>query len=256
MGQSTPFVVLVAALLINTLSNCSGEDVYCVTLTATSCSSCPCNTHCATLSEYVQEAELYFTSNTTMVFMPGDHVLDRSITVTNVARLTMHGESSLDIIATILRNGSVGFSFTNMVDVNIHSLAFTSHNRSWSYGSHPASSSALFLHSTLHAKLVNCSFHDNLDTALAVHNTSITLAEDNEFIHNQCGCKRFKLGCCITALSSTVTLPSLKIVPANGTVLEQSGHQQVHYTSLESTTSLTTQQNTMVVQSLQKPTPH
>ena len=143
-----------------------------------------------------------------MVFLPGDHVLDRTVTVANVAGLTMHGESSSGKIATIVRNGSVGFSFTNMVDVNIHSIAFTSYNKSWSYGSHPASSSGLFLHSTLYAKLVNCSFHDNLGTALAVHNTSITLAENNEFIRNQCGCKSFndwcKLGCGITALSSAV----------------------------------------------------
>ena len=34
------------------------------------------NSHCARLSEYVQEAELYFTSNITMVFLPGDHTLD------------------------------------------------------------------------------------------------------------------------------------------------------------------------------------
>ena len=144
-----------------------------------------------------------------MVFLPGNHVLDRSITVANVARLTMHGESSSDKIATVVHNGSVGFSFTNMVDFNIHSLAFTSQNRPWSYGSHAASSFALFLQSTPYVKLVNCSFHDNLGTALSVHNTSITLAEATEFIHNQCGGKSFsgkyKLGCVLTALSSTLT---------------------------------------------------
>ena len=37
-------------------------------------------------------------------------------------------------------------------------------------------------------------------------------------------------------------------------VLEQSGHQQVHYTLMEPTTLSTTQQNGMVVQSMQKPT--
>ena len=46
-----------------------------------------------------------------MVFVPGDHVLDISITVANVTRLTMHGESSSDNMATIVRNGSVDFSF-------------------------------------------------------------------------------------------------------------------------------------------------
>ena len=189
MTQSTPFIVLVTALLINTLCYCSGENVYCVTPTATTCSSCPQNSiHCATLSEYAQEAGLYFISNTTMVFLPGDHVLDTNITVANVATLTMCGESSSNNKATVVRNGSVGFSFMNMVDFNIHSLAFTaSYNRSWSYGRHPASNSALLLQSTQYAKLINCSFHDNLGTAIIAYKTNITLAENSEFIHNQCG---------------------------------------------------------------------
>ena len=200
--------VLVAALFTNTLSYCSAENVYCVTPTATSCSSCPHNNHCATLSEYAQEAELYFTSNTTMLFLPGDHVLDVNITVANVSRLTMRGESSSDNIAAVVPNGSVGFSFTNMVDLNIYSLAFTSYNRFWSYGSHPASNSALLLRSTQNAKLVDCSFHDNIGTALTVHNTNITLIGNNEFVHNQCGCESFnercKLGCGVTAFNSNL----------------------------------------------------
>ena len=209
MAQHASSIVLVAVLLINTLSYCSAENVYCVTPTATSCSSCPNNDHCATLSEYAQEAELYFTSNTTMVFLPGDHVLDRNITVSNVSRLTMHGDSeSSSDSTTIVHNGSVGFSFTNMVDFNIYSLAFTSYNRSWSYGSHPASNSALFLKSTQNAKLANCFFHDNVGAALTVHSTNITLTENIEFIHNQCGCESVTvqgLGCGITALNSNLT---------------------------------------------------
>ena len=207
MTHSTSFIVLVAALLSNALSYCSAENVYCVTPTATSCSSCPHNDHCATLSEYAQEAEMYFTSNTTIAFLPGDHVLDRNITVANVTRLMMHGESSSCRIATVVRNGSVGFSFTNMVDFNIYFLAFTFYNRSLSYGSLSASSSALFLQSTQNAKLVNCSFHDNLGTALVVNNTNVTLTE-NKFTNNQCGCKSFtkrcRVGCGITALNSTL----------------------------------------------------
>ena len=144
-----------------------------------------------------------------MEFLPGDHVLDRTIIVVNVTSLTMHGESSSGNIATVVRNGSVGFRFTNMVDFNIYSLAFTSYNRSWSYGSHLASNSALLLTNS-NTKLVNCSFHDNLGTALAVKNTNITLAEDNEFLHNQCRCQSsgaiHELGCGITALHSTLTI--------------------------------------------------
>ena len=145
-----------------------------------------------------------------MVFFRGEHVLDRTITVANVTRLTMHGESSSGNIATVVCNGSVGFRFTNMVDFNVYSLAFTSYTGSWSYGSLLASNSILFfLQSTQYAKLVNCSFHDNLGTALTVHNTNITLTGNNEFVHNQCGCESFshncKLGCGITALNSNLT---------------------------------------------------
>ena len=180
MALPTSFIVLVAALLINTISYCSAENVYCVTPTATSCSSCPHNSiNCATLSGYAQEAEMYFTSNTTMVFLPGDHFLDVNITVANVTRLKMCRESSSGNIATVVRNGSVGFSFTNMVDFNIYSLTFTSYNRFWSHGSHTANNYALCLNNSF-AKLVNCSFHDNIGTALVVNNTNITLI-DNQF---------------------------------------------------------------------------
>ena len=97
-------------------------------------------------------------SQYTMVFLPGDHVLDENITVANVSRLTMHGNSLSDNIATVVHNGSVGLSFTKMVDFNIYSLAFTSYNRSWSYGSHPSSNSALIFQPVQYAKLVNLFF--------------------------------------------------------------------------------------------------
>ena len=200
-----------AALLIIILSYCSAENVYCVTPTATSCSSCPYNSaNCTTLSEYAQESEMYFTSKTTIVFLPGNHVLDRNITVENVTKLSMCGDSSSSNVATIVRIWSVGFSFTNVTGFNIHSLTFTLHKRLRSYSSHPAGNSALLLQSTQLAKLVNCSFHDNLGTALVVHNTNITLAENSEFINNTCACQRVRhvmceLGCGITAFNSNIT---------------------------------------------------
>ena len=51
-----------------------------------------------------------------MVFLPGDHALNVNITVANVARLTMHGESSSGNRARVVCNGSVGLRFTSMVD--------------------------------------------------------------------------------------------------------------------------------------------
>ena len=115
-----------------------------------------------------------------MLFLPGDHVLDKNITVVNVVRLTMCGESSSGNRATIVCNGSVGLCFTSMVDLKIDSLAFTSCSRKY-----PTFFSGLFLQSTHYTELVNCSFHDNLGTALAVNNTNITLAGNTEFTHNK-----------------------------------------------------------------------
>ena len=195
MAQSTPFIVLVAALLINTLSYCSAENVYCVTPIAASCSSCPHNTHCATLSEYAQEAELYFTSNTTMVFLPGDHILDTSIIVVNVTRLTMRGEwSSSGNKATVVCTESCLLMFRSMVDLKINSFAFTSFTP---YG--------LGLYSTEYAELINCSFHDNDGTALVVSSTNLTLAGNSEFKHNRGTCSDSMAGGAINAVGSSLT---------------------------------------------------
>ena len=203
MIQCTSFIAVV--IVINTLTYCSAESVYCVTPTTASRSRCPHITYCATLSHYAQEAQLYFTSDATIVFLPGNHTLDRDITVANVANLTIRGQSP---IARVICNGPVGFHFTNTTNLNILSLAFTSCNMSWSYAGRRTGNSALFLQSTLYAKLVNCSFHANLGIALAVIHTIIAVAE-NEFVHNQCGRWSFTkirgLGCGITALNSTLT---------------------------------------------------
>ena len=119
-----------------------------------------------------------------MVFLPGDHVLDTNIIVAKVTRLTMYGESSLDNMATVVCNGSVGLSFTSMVDFKIHFLMFTFCGRD-SFLS-PASKYALLFESIAHAELVNCSFQGNLGAALVVDNTNITLSGNNDFTHNHC----------------------------------------------------------------------
>ena len=198
MAQFTVVLVLIA------LSYCSAENVYCVTPTATSCSSCPQNsTRCTTLSEYAQEAELYFTSNTTMVFLPGDHVLNINIEVANVDRLIMHGESSSGNKPIVVCNGPVGLHFTRLVNFRVYSLAFTSCGRY--YSSQSTNRYAVLLDLMEYVELVNCSFHYNLGTALVVNNSnSITLAGNTEFTHNHCN--QCFGGGSITALSSNLTL--------------------------------------------------
>ena len=148
MSQPPLFIALVAALVINTLSCCSAAKVYCVIPTTTLCSTCPhSSSHCATLSEYAQKVKLYFTSNTTIVFLPGDHILNTNISVANITGLVMHGVSSSGIIATVVCNGTVGFSFIIMLDLKIASLSFTGYSNHRIENTFKAHA-ALFLSST------------------------------------------------------------------------------------------------------------
>ena len=118
-----------------------------------------------------------------MVFLLGDHTLDMNITVANKTWLTMCGESSSGNIATIVCSESVGFNFTGILDFKIHSIAFTTCGRN-SLAQTGARKYAVLLESIDFAELVNCSFHDNLGSALAVYNTDISLIESTEFLRN------------------------------------------------------------------------
>ena len=104
----------------------------------------------------------------------------------------MWGESSSGYVARVVCNGSVGFSFSSMVDFKSHSLTFTSCGGSFGTSHFKTT---LLLESIEYAELVNCCFQDSLGTALTVYDTSITLAENSEFTHGGGG---------ITALDSNL----------------------------------------------------
>ena len=150
-----------------------------------------------------------------MVFLPGDHALNRNITVSNVTRLTMHGESSSGNRATVVCSGSVGLRFTSMVEFKMYSLDFTSCSRLLRYAvtvhSFPKHDvrpapvyAVLDLQSTQCTELVNCSFHGNPATALVVNNTDINLAGSTEFAHNK-ACGTIVAGGAIIASNSNLT---------------------------------------------------
>ena len=149
-----------------------------------------------------------------MVFLLGDHVLNKNITVANVARLTMHGESSSGSVARIVCNGSVGLNFKSVVDLKISSLVFTSCSRKYNTRNFSKKyntsnfllpgSYALHLQSTQYAELVKCSFKNNVGTALLVDNTTITYAEKNEFTYDHCESSSCVKGRGITAFRSNL----------------------------------------------------
>ena len=143
-----------------------------------------------------------------MVFLPGDHALETNIAVANVTRLTMRGKSSSGNRATVVCNGTVGFTFTSTKDLKICSLAFTFGSRKYGGSNYLLSGNyALLLQLAQHAELVNCSFHVNIGSALMVYNTNVTLAGNTEFTHNHCTCAYNSCtgGRGLTAYSSNLT---------------------------------------------------
>ena len=113
-------------------------------------------------------------------------------TVAKVPRVTMHREPPSSNNAGIAYNSPVGSSSTSMVDLKLYSLTFTSCSRG--FGSPSISKCAMLLDNIEYAELVNCTFHDNLGTALLVNNTNIIL-DKNEFVHNYCACESFNYIC-------------------------------------------------------------
>ena len=90
--------------------------------------STPCpNTTCLTISEYVSGANHFFTANTTLVFLPGEHTIDGGIlAVANIGSFAMVAEDSSTIATTVVCVNPGSFVFVNISDVEIRALNFIS----------------------------------------------------------------------------------------------------------------------------------
>ena len=140
---------IILLLLVTALPFCTTQNTYYVKPTPdTPCHEDPCHT----LSEYVSESGQYFTSNTTIIFLPGEHVLQQNVAVTNVGRLAFIGYCPADVSRIICSDTTL--TFTNICLLEIAGLAFHSctivlntssavfKNTSFKYGE------ALFVHSS------------------------------------------------------------------------------------------------------------
>ena len=113
-------------LLLMLVTSCSAESTYYVIPTPdTPCPGEPCHT----LSEYV--AGQYFHNlpvNTIMEFLPGNHTLEQNISVTNLTRLALHGNSASlpETTSWIVCTWPAGFVFTNISELHISAMAFIS----------------------------------------------------------------------------------------------------------------------------------
>ena len=164
---------LLPLLLLST--TCSGYTTHYIKPTpSTPCPADPC----FTLSEYAQQHLHYITSTSTLLLLPGDHVLSVNFTVENVSGFEIL--SSADSHATIVCQGLVGLSFRNIAHVAMHGLTINSCGMGAVIFSFPTTY-GVSVHSVSEARISNCSFQESVGTALGVFHSNVDLKGSNNF---------------------------------------------------------------------------
>ena len=123
---------------------------------------CP-ESPCHTLSEYLGMADQYFTLNTTLVLLPGDHILEEKLLVRDISALTLiggttDGNSSRSLSASVTRINCTSmrafFNFQGISILNISAVSFVSCGNT--------NSPAMSLLELLHGSISNCVFQKAL----------------------------------------------------------------------------------------------
>ena len=175
VGFVLPFLVLYTI--------CSARTTHYINPTASApCPAAPC----FTLSEYAQQLPHYLTYNTTLILLPGDHVLSVNFSVENVSEFEILSSTHKYRHATrIMCQGLVGFSFKNISRVTMCGLTVNS------CGKGAVTTHAVSVHSVLDASIANCSFQDSVNTALWVINSGLALWGSNSFTSNGRRCRNY-----------------------------------------------------------------
>ena len=174
---------------------CTQNTQYIKPTTATPCPGEPCYT----LFQYAEQYLENVSSNATLVFLPGDHTLNLTISVGTLSKLwngsqsdhsllTLLGSpSSLpEITSRIVCTWPAGFLLSGITELHITALAFIScgHN----------DRAAINILSVWNVRISNCIFQNNTNNrsgssengfggAIHVHSSNLTLAE-SIFEHN------------------------------------------------------------------------
>ena len=196
-------LLILAAIAVTSFTLCSTENTYYITPTPdTPCPAKPCHT----LSQYAEQYFQNFSTNLTLVFLPGDHTLDRTVSIgthsTYVdwwgnttthqpehyyfhSSVTLLGSPSLlpEVTSKIVCTRPAGFAFSGITELHISGLAFISCGHD--------DSAAVNIFSVWNVVISNCSFQNNTNGlpwpkstagnyiyggAIFVYNSTLTLA--------------------------------------------------------------------------------
>ena len=127
-------LLVLLLLLAVPLTAFTTTDVYYVTADDAD-QSCPPHQICHNLSYYISQPDHYFTSDTTIIFLEGEHSFDREdlVNVSNVHNLTLKGQGQWPVAgaeetvmqSTIIINctrGRGGFYFTSSHSITVEGL--------------------------------------------------------------------------------------------------------------------------------------
>ena len=110
------------------LSLCGAIEYY-VRPTEPTDTSCPAQP-CLTLSQYINNSDVYFKSNTVFKFLPDLHHANQTLDMHSVENISLEGENSSDhptVMMDIhcLSSDCAGLRFHNITNLTIHSLNFS-----------------------------------------------------------------------------------------------------------------------------------
>ena len=118
----TTIVVLLFLSALHLVVSQSRTTKY-VMATGSNSSLCPQGELCLSLNEYASEREQHFRSNTTFVFLQGNHQLDFYVNMESLQNLSLLGEPGFEV--TISLNTQASLALINCIDIEINSLIFS-----------------------------------------------------------------------------------------------------------------------------------
>ena len=215
--KSTVQVFIGLLLVLHTTTAASGTVLYVTPTLETPCPAKPCHT----LSQYAHNVSEYITTDTTFVFLPGDHSLDTDFNISDISSLAIVGNTSsfprltsrvvcsntdamvaianVSLLSiTALEVLSCGQNNVERVSVRVHTVE---NFRLSSF--HLSYSSPLHIYNSA-AWLGDNSFANNTGTgcggSLKTEQSNVTFTGTNSFVQNHC--RGYGGGMCV--ISSTL----------------------------------------------------
>ena len=172
--KSTVQLFIALLLVLHTTTAASGTVLYVTPTPETPCPAKPCHT----LSQYAHNVSEYLTTDTTFVFLPGDHSLDTDFNISDISSLAIVGNTSSFPKLTsrvVCSNTDAMVAIANVSHLSIAALEVLS------CGQNNVERVSVRVHTVENFRL--SSFHLSHSSPLHIYNSAAWL-EDNSFANN------------------------------------------------------------------------